>query len=119
MSIEIDTLEPLEHLLNLYLDKHAVLTEYLPDETIDRIHNYEYIDPSQLFICDRLVVVRKNNGQYYKTGEIIKITSDKIIINNRQSNLSLNKNEYYFFKLPRKHNKKKKFYEELQKFLDN
>jgi len=119
MSIDLDTLEPLEYILALYSDKHKVITEYLPEETLSRIQDYEYIMTDHLFICDRLVVVHKNTGQYYKKGTIIKITTDKITINNRQSNLSLNKDEYYFFKLPRKHNNKKKFYEELQKFLDN
>ena len=68
-------------------------------------------------------IVGAGNGRFfcdnYKKGTIVKITSDKIIINNRHNNLSLKKNEYYFFKLPRKHNNKKKFYEELQKFLEN
>ena len=52
MSINSDTLEPLEHLLALYSDKHRVLIEYLPTETIQSIKDYEYIDINDLYVTD-------------------------------------------------------------------
>ena len=115
------SIEPLQNLLQIYNDKHKVLLQYLPNETVKKLTNYEYVDDLEtLFLNDRLLFVKKSTGQFYKQGYSIKITDSKITIKTKSRNISLNKNEYYIFIHPRKNKLKKinhKFYEELLKNL--
>ena len=114
-------IEPLKNLLEIYADKEKLLRHYLPDETTDKLNGYEYVyNLETLFLNDRLLFVTKKSGLYYKQGLIIKITDTHIMIKTRQSNLSLQKDEYYIFRYPRKNKLQKnnrKFYEELFKSL--
>ncbi len=114
-------MEPLKNLLDIYENKHKVLFHYLPDKTTKKLENYEYnSDNNNLFLNDRIFLVKKSSGLIEKKGIIIKITNDKITIKANQGNLSFNIVDHYIFKLPRKNKSQKnnrKFYEELLKSL--
>tara|TARA_B100001123_G_C14736995_1_gene799349 strand:- start:274 stop:624 length:351 start_codon:yes stop_codon:yes gene_type:complete len=114
-------IEPLHNLLQIYNDKHKVLLNYLPNKTIKKLNNYQYVtDNESLFLNDRLIFVQKNTGKIYQQGIIIKITTNKITIKTRNSNISLPKENYYIFINPRKNKLQKnnrKFYQELLKSL--
>ena len=113
--------EPLHNILKMYDDKYKILSYYLPDETIHKLKNYEYInDLSKLFLNDRLLFVKKSTGKIYKSGIVIKLTDQKITIKTNLGNIMILKNEYYIFINPRKNNlvkNNRKFYEELLKEL--
>ena len=113
--------EPLLNLLEIYNDKDKVLRHYLPSQTVSKLNDYEYIkDPNTLFLNDRLLFVSKETGLYYRQGLIIKITDSHIMIKSKRGNISVKKDEYYIFILPRRNKIKKnnrKFYEELLKSL--
>lgn len=117
------SIEPLQNLLKIYNDKHKVLLHYLPNKTVKKLTNYEYVeDLETLFLNDRLLFVKKSTGQLYKQGNIIKITKEKITIKTKTGNISLNKNEYYIFIHPRKNKLKKtnrQFYQELLKTFNS
>ena len=115
------SIEPLKYLLDIYSDKHKVLIHYLPNKTTNKLNNYYYINnPETLFLNDRIIFVQKNTGKIYQQGIIIKITTNKITIKTRNSNISLPKENYYIFINPRKNKLQKnnrKFYQELLKSL--
>ena len=116
-------IEPLQNLLQIYndQDKQKVLITYLPNKTIKKLNNYEYIyDLETLFLNDRLLFVSKSTGKFYKKGIAIKISESRIIIKTNLGNISIQTNNYYIFNLPRKNKLKqnnKKFFEELLKNL--
>lgn len=115
-------IEPLQDILTMYNDKHKVLLYYLPEETIQKIKTFKYIDDLEtLFLNDKISVICKNNGKLFKQGNIIKITNTHIMIKSTR-NINLNKKYFYFFKYE-KNNKSsknnKKFYEELLKSLNS
>jgi hypothetical protein len=115
-------MEPLHNLLAIYGDKQKVLYHYLPNESTKKLDNHEYVDDLEtLFLNDRLVFISKGTGKIYNTGQVIKITEEKIMIKSRsRNNLSLKKDEYYLFRYLKKNKSKKdnrKFYEELLKSL--
>lgn len=113
-------IEPLENILKIYNDKNKVLFYYLPEKTIEKIKDSKYIDDlDTLFLNDKISVVCKNSGIFFKNGNIIKITNTHIIIKSTR-NINLNKKDYYFFKYEKSNKSSKnnkKFYEELLKSL--
>ena len=115
------SVEPLQNLLKIYGDKGKVLFHYLPKETIEKVTKYEYISNVDiLFLNDRLLFVMKTSGKFYKRGIIIKITDTHIMIKTNVGNISIKKETYYIFRLPRKNKlqqNNRKFYEELLKSL--
>ena len=116
-------MEPLHNLLIIYGDKQKVLLHYLPNESTRKLDNHEYIeDLDTLFLNDRLVFISKETGTIYRSGSVIKITDERIMIKekNSRNNLSLIKDDYYLFRYLKKNKSKKdnrKFYEELLKSL--
>ena len=73
--------EPLQNLLQIYNDKHKVLLNYLPNKTIQKLNNYQYVTNNEsLFLNDRIIFIQKNTGKIYKQGIIIKITKKYITI---------------------------------------
>ena len=74
-------IEPLKDILKIYNDKHKVLSYYLPEETIEKIKEYKFVDDLDiLFLNDKISAVYKNNGILFKSGNIIKITNTHIMI---------------------------------------
>ena len=115
-------MEPLQNLLTIYGDKQKVLLHYLPNESTRKLDNHEYIeDLETLFLNDRLIFISKESGKIYRSGSVIQITDEKIMIKDHsRNNLSLKKNDYYLFRYLKKNKSKKdnrKFYEELLKSL--
>ena len=115
-------MEPLQNLLTIYGDKQKVLLHYLPNESTGKLDNHEYIeDLETLFLNDRLIFISKESGKIYRSGSVIQITDEKIMIKDRsRNNLSLKKEDYYLFRYLKKNKSKKdnrKFYEELLKSL--
>ena len=117
------TFDPLENLLQIYDNKHKVLSYYLPKETIHKLKDYEYVnDSSKLDLNDRLSFIKKSTGQIYKSGIVIKLTDTKITIKTNLGNIMILKDDNYIFIKPRKNNllkNNRKFYEELLKELKN
>ena len=113
--------EPLHNLLQIYNDKHKVLLNYLPNKTIKKLNNYQYVtDNESLFLNDRIIFIQKNTGKIYKQGIIIKITKKYITIKTRNINLSVIKDNHYIFIKPRQNKLQKtnrSFYKELLKSL--
>ena len=114
-------IEPLQNLLKIYNDKHKVLFHYLPNQTVQKLKKYEYVnDPESLFLNDRILFVQKNTGKIYRQGIIIKITKKRITIKTRNTNFSLPIADHYLFLNPRRNklqNNNRKFYQELLKSL--
>jgi len=114
-------IEPLHDILTIYNDKNKILFYYLPEETKDKLNDYQYVDDlDTLFLNDKIAFIHKSNGLFFKKGSIIKITPNNITIKN-SINMNLNKFNYYIFKLPRKNKSSKDnraFYEELLKSLN-
>jgi len=113
-------IEPLENILKIYNDKNKVLFNYLPEKTIEKIANYKFVhDLDTLFLNDKISVVYKNSGMFFKSGNIIKITKEYIMIKSTL-NININIKDFYFFKYEKSNNSSKnnkKFYEELLKSL--
>ena len=113
-------IEPLENILKIYNDKNKVLFYYLPEKTIEKIKEYKFVDDlDTLFLNDKISGVYKNSGMFFKSGNIIKITKDCIMIKSTR-NINLNKKGFYFFKYEKSNKSSrnnKKFYEELLKSL--
>ena len=114
-------IEPLHNLLQIYNDKHKVLLNYLPNKTIQKLNNYQYVTNNEsLFLNDRIIFIQKNTGKIYKQGIIIKITGKYITIKTRNINLSVIKDNHYIFINPRQNKLQKtnrSFYKELLKSL--
>ena len=114
-------IEPLHNLLQIYNDKHKVLLNYLPNKTIKKLNNYQYVTNNEsLFLNDRIIFIQKNTGKIYKQGIIIKITKKYITIKTRNINLSVIKDNHYIFINPRQNKLQKtnrSFYKELLKSL--
>jgi hypothetical protein len=116
-------IEPLNLLFELYdNDKIGeLLYEYLPSETIKLINNYNYVtDNSYLFLNDKIILISKNTGKFYKQGYIIKINSNLITIKTNLGNITENIDKYYIFckiKINKSNKTKQKYYEELLKIL--
>ena len=113
--------EPLKNLLQIYKDKHKILLHYLPNKTIKKLNNYQYVtDNESLFLNDRIIFIQKNTGNIYKQGIIIKITKKYITIKTRNVNISVVKDNHYIFINPRQNKLQKtnrSFYKELLKSL--
>ena len=90
--------EPLKNLLQIYKDKHKILLNYLPNKTIKKLNNYQYVTNNEsLFLKDRIIFIQKNTGNIYKQGIIIKITKKYITIKTRNVNISVAKDNHYIF----------------------
>ena len=118
-------IEPLKNLLQIYNDnnKSEVLLYYLPKITTSYLSGYEFINNmNDLFLNDRLIFISKSTGLLFNKGIIIKIISDKITIQTKYNNISLDPNLYYIFIKPRKNKLKKvnhKYFKELLRSLGN
>ena len=114
--------EPLKNLLQIYKDKHKILLNYLPNKTIKKLNNYQYVTNNEsLFLNDRIIFIQKNTGNIYKQGIIIKITKKYITIKTRNVNISVAKDNHYIFINPRQTKLQKtnrSFYKELLKSLE-
>ena len=56
-------IEPLLNLLQIYNDKHKVLLHYLPNKTITKLNNYQYVTNNEsLFLNDRIIFIQKCLG---------------------------------------------------------
>lgn len=109
-------IEPLQPILNLYKDKNRIFQNYLPTETVKKIKNHSYFDSdeTELYLDDKIVVVSKENGLFFKQGKIISIDENKITIKYNKYNITINSDLYYIFIKNKINNKNdRKFYKEL------
>ena len=111
-------IEILETYLKLSSNKESSLLEFLSNDSIQKLKNYNLVE--NIYLNDNIILIKKNTLMIDHIGKIYKIKNEIISIKKSNSvNISLDKNNYYIFvKRIKNKNNDRIFYETLLKQLN-
>ena len=111
-------IEILETYMKLSSNKQSSLLEFLSNDTIHKLKNYNLVE--NIYLNDNIILIKKNTLTIDHIGKIYKIKNEIISIKKSNSvNINLNKNNYYIFvKRIKNKNNDRIFYETLLKQLN-
>jgi hypothetical protein len=120
MYSEMDRVEPLKGILEMYPDKNSVFSYYLPDAVLNKIGGAIYHEDTndQLFIHDKLYCVDRSTLKLTYTGPIVHYMSDDITIRIKNKYyVRIEPTDYYIFYTRKLKTSKKDYMISLLKLL--
>ena len=110
-------IEILETYLKLSKDKQSSLLEFLSDELRKKLKDYKLVE--DIYINDKVILIKKNKLKLELEGKIYKTRKDFISIRKSNNvNITTEKNNYYIFvKSLKNKNNDRIFFEALLKQL--